>query len=1238
MPALHLSKQLSIYLQVLLITCFVSASSVVYSAQDSVNFHAIKNLNSDSDFETYAIRQDKKGYQWLGTSTGLKRFDGTELLNLNADTFNALKDKVIIRLKIINNKLWIGCTTGLYSLNLSNYQLKQHSQFNKSYILRISSANGAVWVGTLKSGLYWLPSDTNTFLPATPYFEDNDKRTMAASRSVASVQAKQAWVSTNLGLSLFDISKKSYIAAQHYPAQWSTKLTTLARQKVNDIMVDSQGRLIVISNNMLYQFSKDLTSSNTLALPCENNKPCSFDHLKQGPNQEVWLQRERSDLLQVSKNRDTVSIHSVQTKSLLDSTFQNFIISNSGEISLASFQQGIIKGQLSSGIKRTIHLDQYNSALAQFTPNFHYQGTDGKIWMAGKQWLVAYSPRSNKIESYPIPEGVMYFAVDKHSKAWLLNYKNKSLVRLDLKTGLIDKPIKDDIYYLKYSHIDGLWLVVRNFELLKVNPTTLSTKLYKTNDCLSGLRQVWMNTIQNGLLSWSSGGNLCQYNRLEDNFFKTHIVGETALSFDRTLYSYNNQYWAFEPDVKIIHKPAAGSDYKASPLNIQLPPLQLDSDPVFGDNFIWMKNKKGNRVYTINFDSRQVSYHSTVDGFPRSSASQLLGFYSTLIKKDNSSSTLIVSEPGKILHYSPKQLPRPNIHSIIIHSASILQDQEGERTLYNNPKLIKLSYQDYSIRLSFGTFRTSDSTPSQNYYRLKGRDEHWIKTNRNFVRFSGLAPGEYTFQVKQHLHSKAISNTTLLVEPPPWEQWWAYTIYALVVGSILGFVILQRVNHNRHLKYLANFDTLTNLPNRYHITEYIDKLTQSGEDFALLFIDIDRFKTINDSLGHQVGDQLLVSIADRLHKCLNADQKIARLGGDEFLVITPYSKQDSTSAPCETAKTLLSTINEAIELENKLLYVSLSIGIALHPEDGFSIALLMSCADAAMYQSKSRGGNCFSYYTAKLGQASLEALNLESELYQAMKSNHFVPFYQPKIELNTGNCVGFEVLARWQSPSQGLIYPGNFISTAERTGVIVEISWQLMHKVCIDVERWHRQGIALPVAVNISAQQLALSDFSQQVSRMLNRYDFDPLLFQFEVTESMLIRDKEHSIRQLNILKNLGHKIFVDDFGTGYSSLSYLKELPIDVLKIDQSFIKDVSTDRHSQNIVITIIELAKRMGLELVAEGVEDAETAEYIFSLGCNISQGFHHSHALPASKAVHFLTNDSEQAKPSMPKLSL
>jgi diguanylate cyclase (GGDEF)-like protein/PAS domain S-box-containing protein len=432
--------------------------------------------------------------------------------------------------------------------------------------------------------------------------------------------------------------------------------------------------------------------------------------------------------------------------------------------------------------------------------------------------------------------------------------------------------------------------------------------------------------------------------------------------------------------------------------------------------------------------------------------------------------------------------------------------------------------------------------------------------------------------------------------------------------------VSERQQAENRVLHLANHDALTGLPNRRLL---LDRLGQAlamahreHHHVAVLFMDLDRFKTINDSLGHMMGDALLQTVARRLQVRLREGDTISRLGGDEFVVVLP--SLDHPEAAEKVALKLVEALSPPFDLDGQELRASASIGISLFPEDGRDTETLLRNADSAMYHAKEMGRNNYQFFMEQMNVAAAERLRLENDLHKALERDEFELHYQPKISVASGKVCGIEALIRWRHPERGLVPPAQFIPVAEDTGLIVPIGEWVIQEACRQGKAWCAAGLPrIPVAVNLSPRQFRQSNLVDTVARALAQHDWPGKLLELEITEGVLMQQTADTLKTLEALSRLGIGLAIDDFGTGYSSLSYLKRFPVDCLKIDQSFVRDIAVDPEDAVIVTTIIGLAHSLGLAVVAEGVENASQLAFIRNAGCDEAQGFHFSSPMPANQ---------------------
>ncbi len=535
------------------------------------------------------------------------------------------------------------------------------------------------------------------------------------------------------------------------------------------------------------------------------------------------------------------------------------------------------------------------------------------------------------------------------------------------------------------------------------------------------------------------------------------------------------------------------------------------------------------------------------------------------------------------------------------------------------------------------------------------KDFRIVSANPAFCQMLGAAETDLLSQVAPMLRGKEQQHTLLETirhhlanhaywESEVWTRKQSGEMFLELVtispirnedGTIKNYVcitsdITEQKQHADHIWHLAHHDTVTGLPNRNllqdRLMQAILQAERTGKKSALLFIDLDRFKNINDTLGHSFGDRLLKHVADRLIGCVRHADTVSRIGGDEFVIVLTNLNEPNDAAI--TAHKIMEALTSTFVIDNMDLHITPSIGISVCPDDGVTVDSLMRNADTAMYFAKDNGRNNYQFFKQSMNTIATERLDMERQLRAAIKQNQFELHYQPQVNLATGELIGMEALIRWRHPEKGLVSPLRFIPIAEETGLIVPIGEWVLQEACRQAREWHDRGLKkTPVAVNLSARQFLKGGLVDTVQQALDMTGLEPQYLELEITESLLMYEVEDTTQLLHRLNSLGVALAVDDFGTGYSSLSYLKRFPIDHLKIDRSFVRDVINDPDDASITAAIVAMAHNLKLKVVAEGVENDDQARFLRGLGCEYAQGYLFAQPLAADEMEAFMRKEME-----------
>jgi diguanylate cyclase (GGDEF)-like protein/PAS domain S-box-containing protein len=525
-----------------------------------------------------------------------------------------------------------------------------------------------------------------------------------------------------------------------------------------------------------------------------------------------------------------------------------------------------------------------------------------------------------------------------------------------------------------------------------------------------------------------------------------------------------------------------------------------------------------------------------------------------------------------------------------------------------------------SIRTLFG-YSTGERLVDASWWeeRLHPEDQSRIKASLDaFLQGDAkLWSEEYRYRRADGSYALVIDRAFILRD----EQGKALRM----LGSMMD--ITEHRKAEERINFLAYYDSVTGLPNRAlfenRMPQAISLTERNHQKLAVMLVDLDRFKTVNDTLGHALGDQVLRAVAKRLTNCLRGNDTVARFSGDGFALLLTQIRHGEDAARiaqraednvAEIAQSVLETFTSPFNLDGQELYVTLSLGIALYPDDGDNPEALLKNAAAALSRVKENGGNGRQFYASDMNAKALQRLTMENCLRRALERDEFRLHYQPQVEIASGQILAVEALIRWQQPELGHVSPCDFIPLAESNGLIVSIGEWTLRQACAQAKRWHEEGLLLRMSVNLSARQFEQSNLLEMVGEVLRETEFDPGYLEFEITEGAVMKNAERSIEVMRRLKEMRIQIAIDDFGSGYSSLSYLKRFPIDRLKIDQSFVREAPTDPTDAAIIMAIVALAQNLRLKVIAEGVETDEQLRLLRLLRCDEFQGFLFSKPAP------------------------
>jgi diguanylate cyclase (GGDEF)-like protein len=917
---------------------------------------------------------------------------------------------------------------------------------------------------------------------------------------------------------------------------------------------------------------------------------------------------------------------------------------------------------------------------------------NGHVWIATDGGgLNRYDPASGRVTKYLhdpdnprslSTNSILSLEVDRHGRIWSGTWAG-GLNRLDPKTGEVVRYQHDpgaprnrtlgnnNIFQIVEDEEGWLWLSVWSFGLQRFNPATGEFQSFHFSDKndTSGLFNGSVNANEASRYGWRWIGG---YRGLEKYDPKTRRFTQVAKINDEIFDLYEDPegiLWV-ATSAGLIRYDSQTDTARHYAVPDGLPDPFVASVEQDNSGRLWLGTRGGLSL----FDPRQETFE-TFDKFDGLPANEF-GRYSHLRSSDGI--MYFGGNSGMVL-FDPQNLPRnARVPNIVLTGFELFQQQviPGESPYLpvqiNQMAKLVLPYEQRDVTFKFSALDFISPTKNRYRYRLKGLEDNWteVDSSRRRVRYTNLDPGKYEFHVigsnNDDVWSETGARIDLVIVPPWWMTWWA-RVLAVMLGlyAIYGFTNWRlRMNRQREramsieieerrameqalsmeieerraaeakLFHIAYHDVLTGLPNRLWLLERLDEQlarsrSEQGYQFALMFIDGDRFKQINDTHGHQLGDLILDSAAKRLQALLPRHYQVVRLGGDEFTVLV--EDVGSEDEVIETCDRIITAFNEPFQVEKTLVFFKVSVGLVFCGRQYSYSGQILRDADIAMYKAKERGRGMYQIFDSEMRERTLEMTQLEADLYKALEQDQLFLVYQPIIDLRNGQLSGFEALARWQHPEKGLIPPDKFIPIAEESGLIFMLGSWVLHQACAQLVSWIKEyKLDKPptIAINLSSLELSQSHFLAQVDQTLQETGIDSRLLKLELTESGLMESSVSIDLLLDELRLRNIELAIDDFGTGYSSLSYLDQLPVQVLKIDRKFVNGITQGEgggSSIEIVKATISLAHSLNIMVVAEGIETEQQYQILKSYGCDFGQGYYIAKPLSSEDAARFMGHE-------------
>jgi diguanylate cyclase (GGDEF)-like protein len=1230
----------------------------------------------------YTVQRDAAGYLWVGTDNGLRRYDGYQytVFNNNPEDPRSLGSNLVWSLLLDSEQtLWVG-NSMLSVFNADTETFDNYPVTGGDIVWGLAETPGRIlWIGTEKSGL--IGFDANRRRTIYRSLDEPQAKARGIPNSIIKIindrrDSSILWIAAATGLFRFDAGTRDF--QRIYSTQ---ELGHIRLQAASALSMDRHGRIWMTSENGLFVIDPESRTFRRYRRERDNPRSLSTDTLT-----AVFI--DTSDRVWIGTDKLGVHLYQPETDDFLHIPASATEPGAFGPASILDIYEDDT-GSLwfcvgSFGLQRiSEHLEKF-IAIGSGPGDSHLswdllmdllEDRNGHIWIATDGGgLNRYDPASGRIAKYfhepdnpksLSSNSVLSLEEDSKGRLWIGTWTG-GLNRFDPKTGEFiryqhdptapkNRTLGNNNIFRVIEDGDGwLWLSVWNFGLQRFNPETGEfISFHFDADDASGLRNgsVNVNKASSRGHRWIGG-----YMGLEIYDSGTRRFSPAAPEINAIFDLYEDTdgiLWVATAKglIRYNHDSGALKYYTVADGLADPYVASIEQDPV---GRLWLGTRGGLSV----FDPVQESFESfdKFDGLPANEFHRS----SHLLSRGG---LMYFGGANGLAVFDPLNLPRnTRVPNIVLTRLELFQKPVAPGGSPYLPRQINLldelvlPYSHRDLTFEFSALDFISPIKNRYRYRLKGLEDDWteVDSGRRRVRYTNLDPGKYQFQVigsnNDGVWNESGKKLNLVIVPPWWMTWWArllalvlalYVMYGFTVWRLrvirrhareLAVEIEERRAAESKLFHIAYHDALTGLPNRLwlleRLAEQIERArSDAGYRCALMFIDGDRFKQINDTHGHQLGDHILIAAAKRLEALLPAQYQVARLGGDEFTVLVEgVESETEVTAACDR---IINAFNEPFHAEKNLLFFKVSIGLVFCGAQYAYPGQILRDADIAMYKAKERGRGTYQIFDSEMREQTREMAQLEADLYQAIEQNQFFLVYQPIIDLQTGRLSGFEALARWQHPQKGLVPPDKFIPIAEEAGLIYTLGAWVLRQACTQLVAWIR-GYRLDkpptIAVNLSSLQLNQSYFLAQIDRMLQETGIDSGLLKLEITESTLMKNSESIDLLLDELRARRIELAIDDFGTGYSSLSYLDQLPVQVLKIDRKFVDGMTQAGEGSSSAVEIVKatisLAHNLNIRVVAEGIETEQQYRLLKSYGCDFGQGYYIARPMSSEDAARFM----------------